>query len=116
VRYHKFNLQALVDAVVKVVGNEAKSCATELLILSTLLRMLWRSFNNNQASNAGIKILKCVEGQFHRAFILTMDDGKEVFVKLPHPNAGPAFYSTASEVATRHFVSQMRIFGFSSRI
>ncbi|KAI9844282.1 MAG: hypothetical protein M1837_005692 [Sclerophora amabilis] len=30
-----------------------------------------------------------------------MDNGVEVFAKLPNPNAGPAHYTTASEVATR---------------
>ena len=33
-----------------------------------------------------------------------MDNRAEVLVKIPNPNAGPAFYTTASEVATRHFV------------
>jgi hypothetical protein len=34
-----------------------------------------------------------------------MDNGSEIFAKLPNPIAGPAFYTTASEVATREFVS-----------
>lgn len=34
-----------------------------------------------------------------------MDNGMEVFAKLPNPNAGPARFTTASEVATRQFVS-----------
>jgi hypothetical protein len=33
-----------------------------------------------------------------------MDNGLEVFAKLPNPTAGPAYYTTASEVATREFV------------
>lgn len=33
-----------------------------------------------------------------------MDNGLEVFAKLPNPIAGPAYYTTASEVATREFV------------
>lgn len=36
---------------------------------------------------------------------MTMDNGVEVLAKIPNPNAGPAFYTTASDVATRHFVS-----------
>lgn len=52
----------------------------------------------------GDKLLKCIEGQYNKAFIMTMDNGVEVLAKLPNPNAGPAFYTTASEVATRHFV------------
>lgn len=35
---------------------------------------------------------------------MTMDNGVEVVAKLPNPNAGPPFYTTASEVATRQFV------------
>lgn len=36
---------------------------------------------------------------------MTMNDGTEVLAKIPNPNAGPSFYTTASEVATRDFVS-----------
>ena len=41
----------------------------------------------------------------NKAYILTMDNGTEVLAKLPNPYAGPSFYTTASEVATRTFVS-----------
>ena len=34
-----------------------------------------------------------------------MDNGSEVIAKLPCPAAGPQYYTTASEVATRKFVS-----------
>ncbi|KAL5323625.1 hypothetical protein ACEPPN_008164 [Leptodophora sp. 'Broadleaf-Isolate-01'] len=33
-----------------------------------------------------------------------MDNGAEVFAKLPNSCAGPSFYTTASEVATRKFL------------
>ncbi|KAI9751507.1 MAG: hypothetical protein M4579_006043, partial [Chaenotheca gracillima] len=75
-RYRSFNMQALLDAAVRAVGGGATSC---------------------------IKVLKCVEGQYNKAFILTMDNHIEVFAKLPNPNAGPQFFTTASEVATRNF-------------
>jgi hypothetical protein len=52
----------------------------------------------------GIKVLKCVEGQYNKALVLTMSTGQEIVARLPNPNAGPAFYTTASEVATRQFV------------
>lgn len=55
---------------------------------------------------AGVKVLKCPEGIHNKAFILTMDNGAELFAKLPNSNAGPAHYTTASEVATRYFVSR----------
>ncbi|KAH9212626.1 kinase-like domain-containing protein [Leptodontidium sp. 2 PMI_412] len=51
-----------------------------------------------------IEVLKCNEGMNNRAFLLTMDNGSVVFAKLPNACAGPAFYTTASEVATRTFL------------
>lgn len=33
-----------------------------------------------------------------------MEDGNEVIAKLPNPNAGKPHFTTASEVATMHFV------------
>ncbi|KAL5320589.1 hypothetical protein ACEPPN_011399 [Leptodophora sp. 'Broadleaf-Isolate-01'] len=77
IRYRKFNIPALVDAAVHAAGNGAKSC---------------------------VKLLKCTEGQYNKAFLMSMDRGVEVLAKVPNPNAGPAFYTTASEVATRHFL------------
>lgn len=53
----------------------------------------------------GTKILKRKEGMNNKAYILTMDNGTEVLAKLPNPCAGPSFYTTASEVATRTIVS-----------
>jgi hypothetical protein len=52
----------------------------------------------------GARISKCKEGMNNKAFILTMDNGIEVLAKLPNPCAGSAFYTTASEVATRTLV------------
>jgi hypothetical protein len=60
--------------------------------------------------SSGIKLLKCIEGQYNKAFLMTMDNGAEVVAKIPNPNAGPAFYTTASEVATRHFVCESSFF------
>jgi hypothetical protein len=65
-----------------------------------------KSYLLNSPANTriGTQLLKCVEGQYNKAFVLTLDNGSEVVAKLPNPNAGPAFYTTASEVATRQFV------------
>ncbi|KAF2455315.1 kinase-like domain-containing protein [Lineolata rhizophorae] len=93
VRYRKFNISALVDATVNAVGDGARPC---------------------------VKLLKCIEGQYNKAFIMTMDNGVEVLAKIPNPNAGPVFYTTASEVATRHFLRTVlnlpisRIYAYSS--
>jgi len=44
-----------------------------------------------------------IEGSFNKALLLTMEDGREVVAKIPCPNAGPPYYTTASEVATLEF-------------
>ncbi|KAK0123796.1 Phosphotransferase enzyme [Cadophora gregata] len=79
-RYRKFNISNLVEVSVNAAGNGAKSC---------------------------VEIIKCVEGQRNKAMIMKMDNGTEVVAKLPHPNAGPAFYTTSSEVATRSFLREV---------
>ncbi|RFU30085.1 hypothetical protein B7463_g6233, partial [Scytalidium lignicola] len=73
-RYLKFDLQQLLKAAVTAVSNE------------------------------GTRVLKCREGLNNKAYLLTMNNGSEVFAKLPNPIAGPTYYTTASEVATRAFL------------
>ncbi|PSN74826.1 hypothetical protein BS50DRAFT_606170 [Corynespora cassiicola Philippines] len=48
-----------------------------------------------------ISILKLTEGLHNKAFVLTMENGMEIVANPPNPNAGPAQYTTAPEVATR---------------
>lgn len=55
-------------------------------------------------SRSCIKLIKLSEGTFNKAFLLTMDDGKEIVAKLPNPNAGYKHLTTASEVATMDYV------------
>ncbi|KAK2799194.1 hypothetical protein FQN51_007023 [Onygenales sp. PD_10] len=50
-----------------------------------------------------VNIEKCPDGLYNKAYILTMDNGKEVIAKIPNPNAGIPYYTTASEVATMDF-------------
>ncbi|PWY89845.1 phosphotransferase family protein [Aspergillus heteromorphus CBS 117.55] len=45
-----------------------------------------------------------MEGNFNKAFLITMDDGKEVVAKIPCPNAGATSLTTESEVATLKFL------------
>lgn len=45
-------------------------------------------------SRACLKIEKCADGLCNKVFYLTMDDGKVVVAKIPHPNAGPPYYIT----------------------
>jgi hypothetical protein len=47
---------------------------------------------------------KIGEGNFNKVLKLVMDDDSVVMGRIPHPNAGPVFYATASEVATIDFV------------
>lgn len=49
----------------------------------------------------GTRVTKCTEGLHNKAFILTTDNGCEVFAKLPNPNAGPARLTIASEITAR---------------
>ena len=52
-----------------------------------------------------IDIEKCPDGFYNKAFVFTMDDGRQVVGKVANPNAGIPYYTTASEVATMDFVS-----------
>jgi hypothetical protein len=52
-----------------------------------------------------ISIKKYPDGMFNKAFLLSMEDGREVVAKVPNPNAGIPHFTTASEVATMAFVS-----------
>ena len=49
-------------------------------------------------------MVKLAEGSFNKVFLLTMDTGEQMIARIPHPNAGPAYYTTASEVATMHYL------------
>ncbi|PGH13105.1 hypothetical protein AJ80_06477 [Polytolypa hystricis UAMH7299] len=46
---------------------------------------------------------KIGEGNFNKVFRLQMNDGAVAIARMPHPNAGPSQYTTASEVATMEF-------------
>lgn len=45
------------------------------------------------------------EGTRNTGYILTMNNGIEIFARLPHLDTSPLFYAVASEVALRKFVS-----------
>lgn len=47
---------------------------------------------------------KITEGGFNKIYFLGADDGSEVFARISTPIAGPAHYTTASEVATMNFL------------
>ncbi|CZT48640.1 related to FMP29 Found in Mitochondrial Proteome [Rhynchosporium secalis] len=50
-----------------------------------------------------ISITKLDEGGYNKVFKLVMDNGSVAIARIPCPNAGPAFKTTASEVATMDF-------------
>ncbi|KAJ8097678.1 kinase-like domain-containing protein [Lipomyces tetrasporus] len=55
-------------------------------------------------SDSCVSMIKLAEGGYNKVFRLLMDDGKAVIARIPNPNAGPPFYTTASEVATMELV------------
>lgn len=61
-------------------------------------------------ANRCVDIEKCPDGLYNKAYVLTMDDGKQVIGKVPDPNAGIPHYTTASEVATMDFVGRSLIY------
>ncbi|EAW11438.1 phosphotransferase family protein [Aspergillus clavatus NRRL 1] len=54
-------------------------------------------------SGSCVSMTKLAEGGYNKVFRLVMDDGKSVLARIPNPNAGPSFHTTASEVATMEF-------------
>jgi hypothetical protein len=56
-------------------------------------------------ANTCVNIEKYPEGMYNKSMLLTMDNGSQVVVKVPNPNAGIPHFTTASEVATMDFVS-----------
>jgi len=55
-------------------------------------------------AQACVSMTKLAEGGFNKVFRLVMDDGSIVIARVPNPNTGPPFKTTASEVATMDFV------------
>ncbi|KZF23492.1 phosphotransferase enzyme family protein [Xylona heveae TC161] len=51
-----------------------------------------------------ISVEKLPEGNYNKVFLIKLHDGRQVVAKVPNPNAGLPFYTTASEAATMEFV------------
>ncbi|KAJ0424437.1 kinase-like domain-containing protein [Aspergillus carlsbadensis] len=64
-------------------------------------RWLW---NEPAQLQLCLSVSKLPEGNFNKAFLATMRDRNQVVIKIPNLNAGPAHYTTASEVATMQYV------------
>jgi hypothetical protein len=76
-RYKKFSIPALQDVAARTLG-----------------------------ANKCMAMTKLAEGSFNKIFLLTMDTGAEAIARIPHPNAGTARFTTASEVATMHYLRE----------
>lgn len=77
-RYKRFNVPELKKIAVSSIG--AQSC---------------------------VSMIKLAEGGFNKVFRLVMDNGSIVIARIPIPNVGPPFMTTASEVATMDFVCDL---------
>ncbi|KAI9661719.1 MAG: hypothetical protein M1821_008957 [Bathelium mastoideum] len=51
-----------------------------------------------------VAIEKCVDGMYNKAYILTMDNGRELVANVPNPDAGEPHFTTASEVTIIDFM------------
>ncbi|KAL4797156.1 hypothetical protein BDV19DRAFT_377848 [Aspergillus venezuelensis] len=60
-----------------------------------------------EASSAGprVRMEKLGEGTYNKTFKLTMANDKILVARIPNPNVGPDFLTTASEIATMEFMS-----------
>lgn len=79
-RYIKFNVEELQRIAAESIG--AKTC---------------------------VSMTKLAEGEYNKVFRLVMDNGSIAIARIPCPNAGPAFKTTASEVATMDFVCCLHV-------
>ncbi|KAL4780668.1 phosphotransferase family protein [Aspergillus varians] len=68
--------------------------------IDTLCQQAISLFKNAEKCTRVIKI----EGNSNKAFLLALDDGREVVAKIPCPNAGILSLTTVSEVATLEFL------------
>lgn len=68
--------------------------------VEALKRIVVQSVNREHVSH----MMKLAEGGFNRVFLLEMDDGLEVVVKIPYSILVPKELTTKSEVATLDFL------------
>src|SRR5271169_4759991 len=56
-----------------------------------------------------IRMTKLPEGLCNRAFLMSLDNGRDVVARIPTSVAGPAHWNTASEVATMKLMDALEI-------
>ena len=54
-----------------------------------------------------VREVEKLEGGYSKALCIRKEDGTELVAKIPCPNAGPARYTTASEVAVLKYGMEM---------
>jgi hypothetical protein len=99
-RYVKFNLDALIYRVLRKWKAKPGSKKCKFSTPSPNRVLL-----SNRLTITGVKITKLLEGDSNKTLLLTMDDGDQAIARLPNPIAGPSYFTVASEVATRRFIS-----------
>ncbi|KAL8760992.1 MAG: hypothetical protein Q9184_002844 [Pyrenodesmia sp. 2 TL-2023] len=67
------------------------------------IKAIGESQDPQLASRFCLDIKKLPEGNFNKAFLMTMHDGLQVVAKVPNPNTGRPHLTTASEVATMDY-------------
>ncbi|KAB8255378.1 kinase-like domain-containing protein [Aspergillus pseudonomiae] len=87
------------------IWNEAQQLQNRYVSfdLNALIKIAEEAAGDNAVC---VNISKLPEGNFNKAFLATMQDGRELVVKIPNPNAGPSHYTTASEVATMQYARE----------
>lgn len=65
---------------------------------------LQRVAANSVGAQRCVAMTKLAEGSDNKTFKLVMDNGTTAIARIPHPIAGPKYYTTASEVATMDLV------------
>ena len=86
----------------RYVSNELEELAQRYVKFN--IKELSKQAAQAAGSRRCIAVTKGDDGSFNRVLTLDMDDGKQVIAKIPTPNAGRAYSTTASEVATMEFV------------
>ncbi|TVY39560.1 Altered inheritance of mitochondria protein, mitochondrial [Lachnellula subtilissima] len=64
---------------------------------------LERTAAESVGAQSCVSVIKLAEGGYNKVFRLVMDNGSVAIARIPNPNAGPAYKTTASEVATMDF-------------
>ncbi|KAI1919585.1 hypothetical protein LOZ65_004348 [Ophidiomyces ophidiicola] len=80
--------------------------------MNELARIAAKSVGARHCTN----VEKCADGLYNKAFVFTMDDGKQVIGKIPNPNAGTPHFTTASEMRTVLQTPTPQVYAWNSRL